>query len=114
MEGKKVLYILWTNADLETARLMVMMYATNSKLNRLWDEVTVILWGPTVRLVAENEMIQGLMQTSVQAGVKFSACISCAHQLGVAEKLEALGIDVIPWVQPFTDILQNKEHLLTV
>ena len=114
MEGKKTLYILWTNADLDTARLMVMMYATNSMLNRLWDEVTVILWGSTVRLAAENALIQDLMRTAVQAGVKFSACTSCAHQLGVFEKLEALGIEIIPWTQPFTEILQNNEHVLSI
>ena len=114
MEGKKTLHILWTNADLEVARLMVMMYATNSMLHRLWDEVSVILWGPTVRLVAENVIIQDLLQTATQAGVKFSACTSCAHQLGVAEKLEALGIEVIPWVKPFTELLQNNERILTI
>ena len=94
--------------------MMVMMYATNSMLHRLWEEVTVILWGPTVRLVAENEFIQDSMRTAMQAGVKFSACISCANQFGVVEKLEALGIEVIPWVQPLTEILQSRGQLLTV
>ena len=114
MEEKKSLHILWTNADLETARFMLMMYATNSMLRNWWEEVTVIIWGATARLVAENEVIQDSMKTAVQAGVKFTACEACARQLGVAEKLEALGVEVIKWGQPLTEILQNKEHLLTV
>ena len=114
MENKKILHILWTNADLETARLMVMMYSTNSMLHRLWDEVTVILWGTPAQLAAENTIIQDLIQTAMQAGVKFSTCVFCASQFGVTEKLKALGIEVIPWMQPLTDILQNNEYLLTI
>ena len=114
MEGKKSLHILWTNADLETSRFMVMMYATNSMLRHWWDEVTVIVWGAPARLVAENEIMQDSMRTAVQAGVKFSACIACATQLGVVEKLEALDIELIKWGQPLTEILQNGGHLITI
>ena len=52
------LYILWTNADVITSDKMVMMYATNSMLHHWWDEVTVIIWGATAQLVAENAMMQ--------------------------------------------------------
>ena len=114
MEGKKTLHILWTNADLETSRFMVMMYATNSMLRQWWDEVTVIIWGATARLVAENTIMQETIKTAEQAGVKFTACVACARQLGVVEKLEALGIEVIPWGQSLTEILQDNKYLLTV
>ena len=114
MEGKKILHILWTNADLETSRYMVMMYARNSMLRQWWDGVTVVIWGATARLVAENEFIQDEMRTAAQAGVKFTACVACARQLGVVEKLEALGVEVISWGPPLTEILQNHGPLLTV
>jgi hypothetical protein len=114
MEDKRTLHILWTNSDLETSRYMVMMYARNSMLRQWWGGVTVIIWGATARLVAENEIIQDEMKTAAQAGVKFTACIACARQLGVTEKLEALGVEVISWGPPLTDILRDHGHLLTV
>ncbi len=114
MEEAKSLYILWTNADLHTSQLMVMMYARNSMLRGWWDNVTVIVWGATAKLLAENETIQEHFKMAGQAGVRFSACVACARQLGVAEKLEELGVEVIPWGEPLTNILQNGEKLITI
>ncbi len=114
MEERNSLHILWTNADMDTSLRMVMMYATNSLLEHWWDDVTVIIWGATARLVAENAQIQESIKVAMNVGVKLSACIACARQLGVIEKLEALGIEVIPWGKPLTELLKNNEKLLTI
>ncbi len=91
MNEDKTLHILWTNADINTSLHMVMMYATNSMLRHWWDEVTVIIWGGTAPLVAENELVQEKMKLAMQAGVKFSACIACASIFGVVDKLKRHG-----------------------
>ena len=114
MNNTKKLHILWTNADIHTSQLMVMMYARNSMLRNWWDEVTVIIWGETAKLIAENHTIQEEYKMASYAGVKFSACIACAERLGVADKLRELEIEVIPWGEPLTDLLQNGEKLLTI
>ncbi len=114
MDEKSRLHILWTNADMDTSLRMVMMYATNSMLEHWWDEVTVVIWGATARLVAENAQIQESIRVAMNVGVKFSACIACARQLGVVEKLEQLGIEVKGWGRPLTDLLQSNEKLLTI
>lgn len=111
---KSKLYILWTNADIITADKMVMMYATNSILNQWWDEVTVIIWGSTTKLMAENELLQTKFKIAQHAGVHFSACKACADQLGVADQLEELGIEVMYWGEGLTDILKNNEKLITI
>ena len=112
--GKRKLHVLWTNADVETSLHMVMMYVTNSMAHNFWDDVTVILWGATARLMAENETIQDSMKIAANVGVHFSACISCAERYGVTETLRALDIEVIPWGTPLTDILRSGSPLLTV
>ena len=114
MEEKRKLHILWTNADVNTSHHMVMMYATNSMLRSWWEEVTVIIWGATAKYVAEDKDIQERMKLAEQAGVKFSACVSCAVQLGVKDALEGLGVEVIPWGAPLTELLENKRPLITV
>jgi hypothetical protein len=113
MNGEK-LFILWTNADELTAEKMVMMYATNSMLNSWWDEVTVIIWGATAKLAAENETIRLKMRLAQQAGVRFSACKACTDQLGVSDNLAALGVEIKYWGTGLTDILKGGEKLLTV
>ena len=108
------LYILWTNADPLTAEKMVMMYATNSRLKNWWDEVVVIIWGATAKYVAEDAHIQEMIKTAQLAGVSFSACRACAEQLGVAGHLQEMGIEVIYWGEPLTQILRDNEKLITI
>ncbi|MCP3953978.1 MAG: DsrE family protein, partial [Desulfobacterales bacterium] len=39
---------------------------------------------------------------------------ACADQLGVTETLEGLGIEVIYWGVPLTELLKNNEKLITI
>lgn len=114
MEQPNHLHILWTNADPLTSQFMVMMYATNSKSRRWWEEVTVIIWGATARLAAEDAAIKDCIKIAQHAGVKFSACIACARQLGVTELLEAQDIELLSWGPPLTELIQSGAPLITV
>lgn len=114
MEEKNSLHILWTNADVDTALKMVMMYATNSMARGWWEQVTVIIWGATARLAAENEQVREAMKVAMNVGVKFTACVACARQLGAIDALEALGVEVKGWGEPLTELLKGGEALLTV
>ena len=114
MSESNNLYILWTNADPLTSDKMVMMYATNSMLHHWWDSVTVIIWGATAKLAAENALIQEKIKLAAHAGVRFSACKACADQLNVTEQLTGLGVEVIYWGQGLTEILKGNEKLITV
>jgi hypothetical protein len=114
MANEKSLNILWTNADVDTSVHMVMMYATNSMLNGWWESVTVIIWGATARLAAENALVQEKIKIAMHAGVKFSACRACALNLGVLEALEAQGLEVKFWGEPLTELLTEGGKLLTI
>jgi len=114
MSEQKQLHILWTNADVDTSLHMVLMYATNAMLRHFWDGVTVIIWGGTAKLAAENDAVRQKMALAMHAGVRFSACTACAENLGVAGELRAMGVEVISWGQPLTELLQSGAPLLTV
>ncbi|MCL1913722.1 MAG: DsrE family protein [Eubacteriaceae bacterium] len=114
MDDKKNLHILWTNTDLETTQYMVMMYAVNSLLRGWWDSVTVVIWGGTARLAGENEIVRQRIEIAQAAGVKFEACIACARELGVVEKLEEQNIIVRGWGESLSNLLQNNEPLITI
>lgn len=114
MAEKTHLYVLWTNDNLLTAEKMVFMYTINSLKKGWWQAVTVIIWGATAKLVAENGSIQALIKEADKVGVQFTACKACADQLGVTEVLEKLGIEVIYWGDPLTKLLKREEVLLTI
>lgn len=114
MSESEKLYILWTNADPITSEKMVMMYGINSKISGWWNEVTIIIWGATVKLVSENAFMQEKIKQALHVGVNVSACKACADQLGVSDILVELGIEVKYWGEPLTEILKEDRKLLTI
>ena len=110
----KHLHILWTNADETTGKLMVMMYAKNAMENHWWDQVTVIVWGGTVKLLAQSPALQEEMAQAREWGVHFTGCIACAQELGAVEEMERLGVELYKWGPPLTELLQSGQPLLTI
>lgn len=111
---EKHLHILWTNADPTVFEKMVLMYAVNSLLRGWWEQVTVIIWGDNAALAANDPKVSRLIASAMRQGVKFSACITCARELGVEDRLRDMGMEVISWGPPLTQLLQSRAPLLTV
>ena len=114
MSEKTTLYILWTNDNIITAEKMVFMYAINAMRYGWWENVTLVIWGATAKLVAENGRIQELIAEARENGVYVTACKACADQLEVSEILDAQGIDVQYLGTPLTNVLKNDEKLITI
>ncbi len=111
----KTLNILWINDNPITAELMVFMYATNCLRFKWWDEVQVIIWGATVKLVCEDPKIQALVKNFQAQGGHVSACLRCAERLNTVKELEAIGdIEIILMGEPLTQIIQGDEAFITL
>ncbi len=108
------LNILWVNDNPQTAHTMVFMYATNAKIQGWFDEVEIIIWGATAKLVAEDESIQERIKLAQKSGVVVKACISCANMFGVTDILKSLDLEVSGMGVPLTNILKDNEKLLTI
>lgn len=111
---KNHLYLLWTTADKMTAEKMVFMYTVNSLIHGWWEYVTLIIWGATAQLAAEDEGIREMIRNAIKNGVHVTACKACTEQLGVTADIQALGVEVKYWGAPLTEILKADEKLLTV
>ena len=111
----KTLHILWTNDNLLTSQSMVFMYATNSLLKGWWEDVHLIVWGATAKLLAESEAVLQKLKAFQEAGGSVSACKRCAEELGVLDKLEALdGIEILYIGSQFTEIINSDDPLITI
>lgn len=108
------LVVLWTSADKEVAVKMVFMYTLNSRLRGWWDEVTLIVWGPSSKLLSEDIELQDYAKRMKEAGVRLMACKACADMYGIADDLEKLGIEVIYIGKAFTDFLKSDSKVITV
>lgn len=107
------LYVLWTSSDREVAMKMVFMYANNAKLKEWWKEVTLIVWGPSSKLLTEDDELQEYISKMQHAGVTLLACKACADSYGITPKLEAMGIEVKYMGQPLTTLLKAGKTMIT-
>jgi hypothetical protein len=114
MTEKDHLYILWTSDSKVTAEKMVFMYGINSLRKEWWKKVTIIIWGAPALLISEDTDLQQKLEEAKLEGVHLTACKACADQLGVTDTLLGLGIEVIYWGAPLTELLKNDERLLTI
>jgi hypothetical protein len=108
------LVILWTSGDRDVALKMVFMYTYNAKKNDWWKDITLVVWGPSAKLLTEDKELQEYLQRIMDVGVEVRACKGCADQYGVSGKLEALGITVLYIGKEFTDYIQQGRNVLTI
>jgi hypothetical protein len=108
------LNILWTTDNKETVLHMLVMYAINSKANGWWDEINIIVWGASAKLVGTDSEIQSEVIEMTSHGINFEACKACCDHYGVSDKLKSLGIDVKYMGEPLTSYLKSGEKMLTL
>lgn len=99
--------IVWSSPDPEVAENLVFMYAHNSLKKLWWDRVRLIIWGPSARLAAEDDRVREQLRDMMEDGVEVWACKACADNYGVADRLEALGANVLYVGEPFTQMLKS-------
>lgn len=107
------LAVLWTSGDRDVALKMVFMYTLNAKRHGWFDEVQLIVWGPSSKLLSVDEELQSEVAQMKAAGVELTACKACADSYGVSEKLTELGIEVKYMGQPLTKMLKGDWAVTT-
>ena len=111
---KDSLVVLWTSGDRDIAIKMVFMYTLNSKLKQWWKNVTLIVWGPSAKLLCEDAELQAYAARMKEAGVVLEACVTCADMYGVSGDLAKMGIDVKRMGPPLTEYLKEGRAVLAL
>ncbi|MGD2146634.1 MAG: DsrE family protein [Anaerolineae bacterium] len=105
--------IVWTSGDRDVALRMVFMYASNAKKHGWWGDVTLLVWGPSQKLLVEDEVLQTEIAAGIDLGVRVIACKACADSYPVTDQLERLGVEVFYTGQFLTDWLKAGAPLVT-
>ncbi|MEX0745470.1 MAG: DsrE family protein [Phycisphaeraceae bacterium] len=103
----KRLAVLWTSGDPEVAHRVAFMYTRGAAEQNWFDEVRLIVWGPSARLLAGDKDLQAAVEQLRESGVQVRACIACADSYGVTETLRSLDIPVEPMGRPLTSLLHD-------
>lgn len=107
------LAIVWTSGDPEVAHRMALMYAHAAKQSKWFDEIRVVVWGPSARLLAADKDLQAKIGQMMKDGVDVKACVVCADSYGVSDKLRSLNIEVAPMGKPLTEMLKGDWNVMT-
>ena len=107
------LVVVWTSDDPYVAERVAFMYTHNAKKNGWFKEVTLIVWGPSAKLISENIKLQDEVKAMQKDGVEVEACIACSNAYGVTEDLKMLGYDVKGMGKPLTEYLKSGAIVLT-
>ncbi|MBW6478443.1 MAG: DsrE family protein [Bacteroidales bacterium] len=106
------LFIFWTNADVIFAENMVLKYTKAAKVENWFEQVTLIIWGPSAKLTAENVKIQKELHELQEAGVFIEVCSVCADAYDVKDILTGIGLDVKPMGMPVTQYVKSGAKVL--
>ena len=107
------LVVVWTSDDPYVAERVALMYTHAAKTAGWFSEVTLIIWGPSAKLTAENTMIQEKLKAMQDDGVVIEACIVCADAYEVTDKLKELDFVVKGMGRPLTDYMKGGAKVLT-
>jgi len=107
------LLVVWTSGEREVALKVVFMYSAYANQNRWWHKVRLLVWGPSAKLLTEDQELQDYVQKMMAAGVEVIACERSANSYRVSEKLKEMGIQVINVEKRFTTMLKSDWKTLT-
>ena len=107
------LVVLWTSDDPYVAERVALMYTHAAKTAGWFSEVTLIIWGPSAKLAAENLKVQEKLKAMQEDGVLIEACIVCANAYGVTDELKNMDFVVKGMGSPLTDYLKSGAKVLT-
>jgi hypothetical protein len=89
------------------------MYTHNARLQGWFDEVVLIVWGPSSKLLSENKELQQKVRIMIRDGVKVEACVACANMYGVADQIREIGIDVKGMGSVLSNYLKDDWKVIT-
>jgi hypothetical protein len=107
------LLIVWSSGEIEVAKKMVLVYSSVILPRGYWDEAHLMIWGPSAKLLAENEELQEMLGTVKESGVELSVCVVCSDDYGVTKQLETMGVEAIHTGELLTEALQKDWKVIT-
>ena len=106
--NKDKLVVVWTSGDREVALKMVFMYTYNAKKWEWWDDITLLVWGPSAKLLTEDTELQDYVKNMKELGVHLLACKGCADMYEVSGKLEEIGVEVRYTGKDLTNFIKER------
>ena len=106
-------FVLLSSGDREVALEVGLRYPMNAAIHKWMDEVKLLIFGPSEKIVAYDMEVQGVVKECMNAGIEVMACKWCSDRMGVSERLEEAGIKVVHVGPVITQLLKDGWASLT-
>jgi hypothetical protein len=107
------LVVMWSSGDPEVAEKACLMYASAAKKYKWFNEVIVVVWGPSEKLLSENTAVKAKVAAMQKDGIIFQACVACANMYGVTNDLKTCQVDVKGMGVPLTKYLKRGYKVIS-
>ena len=107
------LVVLWSSGDPEVAEKACLMYASAANKFKWFDEVILVVWGPSEKLLAGNAVLKEKVSQLQKSGVMVQACIACSNMYGVTDTLKVCQVDVKGMGVPLTKYLKRGYRVVS-
>jgi len=87
--------ILWSSNDPDVFYNCIMPYYNYSCEKHCWKEMNLLMWGPSVRLLAENQDLQIDLSELISRGLNVKASKYSMDKFKVTEKMSRLGVEAL-------------------
>jgi hypothetical protein len=87
-------FVILASSDREVALEVGLVYPYNATYKGWMDEVKVIIFGPSQKIVANDLEVQTKIKDLLAVDVEVFACKWCSDRMDLTEKLEEIGIKV--------------------
>ena len=105
----KKLLIVWSSGEREVASKLILLYGSVMLERKYWDAATIMIWGPSAKLLVQDKELQKQFEIVKRSGVLFNACVVCTDDYGISDELQAMGIELIHTGEMLTQALQSED-----
>jgi hypothetical protein len=107
------LVVVWASGDPEVALKSCLMYAHAARKYNWFNEVILVVWGPSEKLLAENAAMKDKVAAMKKDGIMVEACVACSNMYGVTNELKVCEVDVKGMGVPLTKYLKRGYKVIT-
>lgn len=99
-------FVILSSQDREVLLEAGFTYPFNAAKNRWMEEVKIILFGPSEKVIVNDIEVQSRLKEVLEAGIHVMACKWCSERMGITSQLEELGIEVLYVGSVISDLLK--------
>lgn len=105
--------ILWTTEEKEVAMKVVLPYVFHGMATGWWEEISLIIWGPSVRLVATDPEVAAMVRDILDSPIRVVACKLCTDKYEVTDFYHKMGIETEYVGAGLSSAIKSDEKVLT-